>query len=221
MGDGLDTKRVEDFLMNLANLRLMWRNSIYATAAERAGKAGSLADAQHIVKYFPEFFPKTFPADSEISMGLRQVLPEHVPGWENYPQMAARAGAIVSLHHIHYFAERLRRAWSETDERLREYSIFELRQEFHKATDPDHPNNPPALTPFEHAMFFLQRNLGRARKCANPECDAPYFFSKQYKPQRYCDPKCAGTAKREAKRRWWANNRSKSARLQKGGKHGK
>lgn len=42
--------------------------------------------------------------------------------------------------------------------------------------------------------------------CRNPGCLAPYFFARR-KDQRYCSVDCAGPAKREAKLRWWHQNK--------------
>lgn len=65
---------------------------------------------------------------------------------------------------------------------------------------------PPALTAFERVMFHFQRVAHRARKCENPECTAPYFFTKR-KGQKYCTEECALPAQRKAKSEWWARNR--------------
>jgi len=67
-----------------------------------------------------------------------------------------------------------------------------------------------ALTPFEAAMFHLQTNLAdKIRRCPNQTCPAPYFFAVK-KAQKFCSTKCAEPAQREAKRRWWNENRGKT-----------
>jgi hypothetical protein len=47
--------------------------------------------------------------------------------------------------------------------------------------------------------------------CGNPECPAPYFVATK-KNQRYCSEKCAGWAKREAKKAWWDQHGSERRR---------
>ncbi len=66
------------------------------------------------------------------------------------------------------------------------------------------------LTPFDAAMFYLQTRLtDKIRRCPNPTCPAPYFFAVK-RAQKFCSAPCAAPAQREAKRRWWAENRGKS-----------
>jgi hypothetical protein len=44
--------------------------------------------------------------------------------------------------------------------------------------------------------------------CANPNCKRPRFI-KRKADRKYCCSACAKPAKREAKRRWWSENRAK------------
>ncbi len=48
----------------------------------------------------------------------------------------------------------------------------------------------------------------RLRICGNPQCLTSYYIASR-KTQRYCSNECAAPAKREAKRRWWKENRGK------------
>jgi hypothetical protein len=67
-----------------------------------------------------------------------------------------------------------------------------------------------SLTPFEAAMFHLQTHLtDKIRRCPNQTCPAPYFFAVK-RAQKFCSTKCAEPAQREAKRRWWNENRGKN-----------
>jgi hypothetical protein len=124
----------------------------------------------------------------------------------------------------------LRKAWDAPDSRHREWYLFKLR-DFFKDTlfreqfkellsaDPesdlfaraaDRFNEPPPITPLEAAMFHFQRIADTARHCPNPNCSNPYFFATK-KGQKYCSGPCARPAQREAKRRWWAENRGKES----------
>jgi hypothetical protein len=67
------------------------------------------------------------------------------------------------------------------------------------------------LTPFEAAMFYLQTQLtDKIRRCPNSTCPAPYFFATK-RAQKFCSASCAEPAQREAKRRWWNENRGSGA----------
>jgi hypothetical protein len=73
------------------------------------------------------------------------------------------------------------------------------------------PKGPPPKTPFEDAAVRFQRIAVYARHCSNPECPAAYFFAKK-KGQKYCSVKCAADGQREAKRRWWHENKNRIRR---------
>ena len=53
----------------------------------------------------------------------------------------------------------------------------------------------------EHADYL--------RYCRNPECDMPFFIADK-KDQKYCSDSCAAYGRKEAKRRWWKENRATS-----------
>lgn len=138
--------------------------------------------------------------------------------------------------------EFLRKAWDAPDLRHRDWFVFRFRDYYAQTVlrvrtvradvePPEMPvilpgtrdealeaigprNDPPPLTSIEAAAFYLHRNASRARHCQNPECDFPYFFASK-KRQRFCTEKCAKPARRESKRKWWRENRSKSAKQKK------
>lgn len=63
------------------------------------------------------------------------------------------------------------------------------------------PEAAPPPRPFEQAMFWFQRNAEYARFCPNPDCPAPYFFSRRNK---YCGRRdCVRYGQRVAGKRWW------------------
>jgi len=51
----------------------------------------------------------------------------------------------------------------------------------------------------------------RLAYCWNPGCRTPFFFADR-KGQKHCSKECAEPAKREAKRKWWRENRGKATR---------
>jgi hypothetical protein len=165
--------------------------------------ARDVANLSRLIKRYADFFPVCFPSDSATARQVSQL-----PGWKGFPEMAANASRLGSIARLHEFAFGLRQAWDEPDQRIRDWRIYELRRKFHEETNPDRKGEPPSLTPFEQAMFHFQRIAGRARHCPNPTCSTPYFLATK-KGQKYCSEPCAIPAQREAKRRWWAENRGK------------
>lgn len=68
---------------------------------------------------------------------------------------------------------------------------------------------PPPPTIFEATMYYFQRSIAeRAKFCPVPGCHAPYFVAAK-RWQKYCSEACAGPANREAKRKWWHENKGK------------
>lgn len=133
-----------------------------------------------------------------------------------------------------WLRDMLRRAWDTSDIREREWlcfrlrdayatmvrrdgihgegmSIEDMRKEDLDVTGPRYAA--PPITPFETAIFHFQRRK-TARRCLNPDCAAPYFFAAK-KAQQFCSPDCALPARLESKRRWWNENRGKSAKRRK------
>jgi len=116
----------------------------------------------------------------------------------------------------------LRKAWDASDRRIRDWHIFQLRRKFSEwsrslslANTGELPKSVgwyeecPEATPLEAAMFYFQTAIAhKAKRCGGAECPAPYFIATR-KGQKHCSEKCAAEATREAKRRWWADNRAK------------
>jgi hypothetical protein len=116
----------------------------------------------------------------------------------------------------------VRNLWTLSDLRQKEWSAYALhfvlyslsqptflsRGIFNVLCDPARARHLPPPTPFEHAINYLVKIGDKARRCGNPECDAPYFIAKR-KNQKYCTEKCAGHGQRELKRSWWAEHGEK------------
>ena len=56
--------------------------------------------------------------------------------------------------------------------------------------------------------FACVENADCLRYCRNPECLMPYFIA-QRQDQKYCSIGCTTHGQREAKRKWWHENRAK------------
>jgi len=68
----------------------------------------------------------------------------------------------------------------------------------------------PRISPFEASIYWLQLNHTKMLRCANPLCEAPYFFRpEKSKRQTYCSPECADPARKGAKLKWWNENRKR------------
>jgi hypothetical protein len=97
--------------------------------------------------------------------------------------------------------------------REREWLTGETEQGRHRIALDRFKEPPPHPTPLEAALAYFRRSADRALYCPNPDCPAPYFFATR-KGQKYCSSVCALPSQREAKRRWWNENRAKSKKGQ-------
>jgi hypothetical protein len=128
---------------------------------------------------------------------------------ERYPEVVpeARPRLPGELPLARLFGELLRLAWDAPTPRKREWYLHDAESLYHH--DTGRFGDPPThATPLEAMLYHFRRNVGRALHCPNPDCVAPYFFS-QKKGQKYCSDVCALPAQREAKRRWWRENKAK------------
>ncbi|HWY69575.1 MAG TPA: hypothetical protein VNX88_12975 [Terriglobales bacterium] len=69
---------------------------------------------------------------------------------------------------------------------------------------------PPQATPLEAALFHFSKIGDRAKHCGYTDCHTPYFIAEK-RWQKFCSEACAGPANREAKRKWWSENRGKES----------
>ena len=152
----------------------------------------------------------------------------HKSAFENCPIIATlvirdflrKAWTAPDARHAEWYLFRLRHLYAETVRRVRHVRSTSSKPDLEIPTIPGtedeavryvRQSTPPPAAEIEAAAFYLQKNLRRALYCPNPACPAPYFFSKK-KGQRYCSEACALPAQREAKRKWWNENRARSKR---------
>lgn len=176
-----DQQEIERFLAFVANIR-------------------SIGDAELALRKYGRFLPPQLGSATAKDLALREVELEQIFGPQLTPITVRKERVISSVGGV---AAKLRRIWTEQDPRRRKWLIFKARDFYQKLADPDHPDDAPALTPFEQAMLHLAQNPDRAGHCINPECPAPFFFAGDSRGRTFCSPKCAGPAKRLAKLRWW------------------
>jgi hypothetical protein len=74
----------------------------------------------------------------------------------------------------------------------------------HRRVRPDKRSLSASLT---FACVHYAEHMGM---CRNPDCPSRYFIASR-KNQRYCSPDCASPAKKEAKLKWWRENRGTGA----------
>jgi hypothetical protein len=99
----------------------------------------------------------------------------------------------------------IQQAWSSPDLREREWKLFLARKQIWDLLMPagwEAPLSAPPRIPLEDAVLYLQSQEHRARRCANIDCPAPFFFANR-KNQKFCRDECAAPAKSAAKKRWW------------------
>lgn len=183
----------------------------------KASIADTDAAIVRLIKRYPEFFASLQPPGTPPPKAESTIPTAH---WE----LVARVQQFLRL------------AWDAPDLRTREWLIFKTRDQYYFHTvrlplfearvgpDPAAGNlsqqsdeeyaasiQAPPFVPFEQLMYRFQRMADLAFHCGNPECPAPYFFAKK-KSQRFCSEDCSAPAKREAKRRWWRENRGKTTK---------
>jgi hypothetical protein len=122
----------------------------------------------------------------------------------------------------------LSRLWREKDLRQRDWYCYRLRDVHRKMVrhlegreehcqewgDPKTIQNimdyalqeVPRISLFESAISWAQTNQKLMLYCANPLCETPYFF-RTVKGQKFCSVECAATVRKEAKLKWWNENR--------------
>lgn len=154
---------------------------------------------------------------------------------ERYPNVFSqlRNKPLLLLQVMDNMRHFLRVAWQATDGRHRDWYLFEMRRTYRDflIAAEDRPRKitkypahgdipeltieeidsrleepPPALSLEAILYYFQTRIRDRAKYCGNPDCPAPYFIAKK-RWQKYCSEECAGLANREAKRRWWHENK--------------
>ncbi len=175
------------------------------------------------------FNPIDFPPDG----------PAHFKRWVRRwgDRMTYRANdrqARVPLEYLESLApilrSTLRRIWSESDARQREWYAFRLRETYLQLlrhlegwsldTSWKGPRQigrmmdygvqqAPPLSFFEAAILWAQKNESRMLHCAGPRCPAPYML-RRGRGQRYCAD-CADRARSASKLRWWNKNRKGSS----------
>ena len=157
---------------------------------------------------------EVIPLESE---GPYQRLLKRYP--EIFPDQSER-----SVQFARVFGKFLRKAWREPAGRRRNWyladaeSISHREREWYTSETADSLRfkfaidrflDPPnQATPLEATVAYFRRSADRALYCPNPDCPAAFFFAKK-KGQKYCSSVCALPSQREAKRRWWANNRAR------------
>lgn len=73
---------------------------------------------------------------------------------------------------------------------------------------------------FDQAVYELFRSSALAKRCANPDCPAPYFIAGRT-TQQYCSEKCSGVLQKAHKLRWWKEHGDEWRRKRSRGKRGK
>lgn len=111
----------------------------------------------------------------------------------------------------------VRAVWKSSDHRFKQWGVFRILEKYFGVGDRSLSTGPvyddvdwisvalrPAI-PFEMALTRLLKTPHLTRFCANPECEAPYFWA-AHASQRYCSEPCSRTAQQQSKRIWWAEH---------------
>jgi hypothetical protein len=208
----ISKRRLESFLVWFANLH------------------PSFEAADKLKQNFPEFIPK-FAMNSAAANLLRRRLSEMSIGlgWSAVPSPIeySMARVIPQLQErmseedfetlgrnpdskipgllLLLLSDFIQQAWWVPELRERDWKLFLARKQIWALLMPagwEAPLNAPPRIPLEEAVFHLQSEERRARRCGNTDCPAPFFFANR-KNQKFCRDECAAPAKSAAKKRWW------------------
>ena len=164
-----------------------WAN--YAQAADQE------AAIRRLVKQFPAIFNPIGPEAARIPNDpLFWGKPGHGFPIKTQSNIAVSGGRL------------LREAWDAQEQRRRDWYLTDLESFYHHAMN-RFADPPRRATPLEAVIHYFRHNRRWARHCPNPDCVAPYFFSKA-KGQEHCSSECAKLAQRAAKLRWWHENKN-------------
>lgn len=138
---------------------------------------------------------------------------------------------VIELGHCR---DLLRKAWTAPDKWHRDWYVDELRREWHKFypgpvqretwrtletaegafpfPSLEYAEVPPPSSRFEAIMFYFKTVVAdRAKVCQAASCPAPYFIPRLHW-RKYCSIDCTREGKREAKLKWWHENKSEIAK---------
>ncbi|HTR22717.1 MAG TPA: hypothetical protein VMI10_01945 [Terriglobales bacterium] len=180
-------------------------------------KPNETTDAEHFLRVHSKILPPSFPAEVEA----RERETDKILALSSMEAVNAEDPRMPdevrqSVHMILWgLAHQLRTLWDQRDSYQRDWYIHEFRRSYYLRTEPSRsgemPLRPPAESGLHEILAYFNRNVDRAKRCENPECAAPYFFTGN-RNTRYCGMKCATWAKREAKRRWDRANKGNPRR---------
>ena len=155
-------------------------------------------------------------------------------GGYSYGERITRMPANLPTRFLHIWQEReaVREIWKGNSEKLT-FVLFGSLDDVYADPDPEWPW-PPQLkvdwqrgefvyiprTEFDKAVYELFRSSSLAKRCANPDCPAPYFIAGRT-TQQYCSEKCSGVLHRAHKLRWWKEHGSEWRRKRSRRKRGK
>jgi hypothetical protein len=172
----------------------------------------NLQDGSGAVERFQKRYPTLF--DLTAASAIARHWARSVE--EDQHDFCASEIEMVRTYWLVPLRDTLREIWQCSDLRGKRWGIFQILEQFFAYIDPRfdkapvasserfyRPKTLSASNDFEESLFRLLELASLTRKCANPECDAPYYFAKR-RSQKYCDPACAKPAQREFKRNWWA-----------------
>jgi hypothetical protein len=132
--------------------------------------------------------------------------------WERYPEIfRAFHGTFDEPDTLIVMGDLLRNAWEAASDREREWYLHDAESLYHVETGSLGEPPPPQPSALEQVLLHFRRNFRRALICRNPDCQTPYFLAHE-KGQKYCSKKCSHLAQKEAKLRWWDDNRRKTPR---------
>ena len=80
----------------------------------------------------------------------------------------------------------LQEIWSAEDADTAEWRLLQFRSRMLAATTGSSKSEPPSPEdPLAQALAYLRKQIGKLKKCANPQCPTPFFIADR-KERKYC-----------------------------------
>lgn len=174
----------------------------FITHAVNAGDELTDGSNQYFFERYKKFFPSV-PKRREIVLSL---LPIFRRKWTSDKGLVEdELPTIYYRSVIGELRDGLRAIWEAEDEYTAAWRLFHLHYTLHRlagATDKPQLQPPPIHAPIHQAIHWLGKRFTKLRKCANPDCKAPFFVADRG-TRRYCSDLCSDAGQLEVKRRWF------------------
>ena len=175
------TGRVEQFLLDLANLRE--------------------TDAASVARFQERYSEFLFPVPEERKVGVAfKSSQSGIYGVKGFPRF---------IFNLQFLLRRAWERPTPLDRETHlSQTLLKVHEQFLRVTERKRAGGMEydaiwqAFGRIVIGLTHAQRVSDRMRRCENSSCPAPYFVARK-RTQKYCSEECAAPAQREQKKAWW------------------